>query len=78
MEKRLVAYIKDELVPGYDGALDAKTPLLEEGVLDSMRIMRLLSFLEEEFDVVVDTDDFDPENFESISAICDMVARKKS
>ncbi|MEM1032235.1 MAG: acyl carrier protein [Myxococcota bacterium] len=77
LTERLTTYIRDELVPGYDGALDAETPLLEEGVLDSMRIMRLLSHLEEAFDVEVGSDDFEPENFASVAAISELIARKR-
>lgn len=48
--------------------------LLERGILDSLAIVKLLSFLEEEFDVEIDDADFDPDNFETINSIAKLVA----
>ncbi len=43
--------------------------LLSSGLLDSLAIVKLLSYLEDEFDVEIDDADFDPENFETIRSI---------
>ena len=54
--------------------LSPSDSLLEKGVLDSLAIVKLLSYLEEEFDVEIDDADFDPENFETIDSIAKLVA----
>ncbi len=47
--------------------------LLQSGILDSLAIVKLLSFIEEEFDVEVSDADFDPENFENLRSIAKLV-----
>lgn len=51
--------------------------LLENGLLDSMAIVKLVSFIEEKFGVALSDDEFDPDNFESLKAIATMVDSKK-
>ena len=52
--------------------------LIESGIIDSLGIMTLLTFLEEEFSIEVPGDELIPENFESIIAITAMVERRKN
>ncbi len=52
--------------------------LLEAGILDSMAIVKLISFLEERFGVTLTDDEFDPDNFETFKAIEGLVERKRS
>ncbi len=52
-------------------------PLLSSGLLDSLAIVTLLTFLDTEFGVTIDDTDFDPDNFESISAIGKLVDRMR-
>lgn len=56
---------KPELLP-----LQNDTSLLESGILDSLSILKLVLFLEDQFSVVVDTEDLIPKNFETVEAIC--------
>jgi acyl carrier protein len=64
-------YISRELVQ--DPALlpladDAS--LLDNGVLDSLSLLRLVVYLEERFGITVGDADLLPENFASVEAIC--------
>jgi acyl carrier protein len=43
---------------------------LESGILDSLSLLKLLVFLEEEFKVPVDEFELIPENFNTVNAIC--------
>ena len=56
---------RPELLP-----LQNDTPLLETGILDSLALLRLLVFLEDNFGAQVDDFDIIPENFNTIDAIC--------
>ena len=47
--------------------------LLTKGVIDSLRMLDLINFLEAQFHLKVDEDDLMPENFESINAITHFV-----
>ena len=50
--------------------------LLERGLLDSMALVKLISFLEERFGVELSDDEFDPDHFETLDAIAEMVDGK--
>jgi acyl carrier protein len=52
--------------------------LLEEGVLDSLRIMALVEYLEAAFDIVIDEDDVVAERFETIDSIAGLVTAKQA
>ncbi|HEU5077330.1 MAG TPA: phosphopantetheine-binding protein [Polyangiaceae bacterium] len=46
------------------------------GIVNSMFALQLVQFVEREFDVVVDNDDLDVDNFRTIDRIADFVQRK--
>jgi len=50
--------------------------LLTKGVIDSLRMLDMMNFLEEQFRLKVDEDDLMPENFESIDAITRFVEER--
>lgn len=50
--------------------------LLESGIVDSIGILEIVSYLEQEFAIQVSDDDLLPENFGSISGIAAFVERK--
>lgn len=52
--------------------------LLEKGILDSLGILEVVTFVESEFNIAVDDEDLQPENFESIHAMTGFVQAKKS
>jgi len=52
--------------------------LLEQGVIDSLAIVKLVEFLEERFQIEVDDEERIPENFESIDALSAFVSQKRS
>jgi acyl carrier protein len=43
--------------------------IFKEGILDSMGFLKLITFIENEFDIQIPDDDLKEENFESINAI---------
>jgi len=51
------------------------TPLLESGLLDSMGLLELVSFLEERFSVALPLEEFIPENFQTPCTILGMLDR---
>jgi len=50
--------------------------LLTKGVIDSLRMLDLMSFLEAQYRLKVDEDDLMPENFESVDAITRFVEER--
>ncbi len=50
--------------------------LFDEGIFDSMGLLNLISFLEEDFCVKVEDSELDTSNFGSINAIVSFIERK--
>lgn len=64
-------YISRELVR--DPALlpvENSTPLVDSGILDSLSVLMLVLFIQEQFGLVIDNLDVIPENFATVDAIC--------
>ncbi len=54
-----------------------ETMLFEEGIFDSMGLLNLIAFLEEQFGVKTEDTDLMEENFQNLKAIEAYVTRKK-
>jgi acyl carrier protein len=50
--------------------------LLEQGIIDSMGIMKLITFMEETFGIGIEDDDIIPENFQSLASMVAFVEQK--
>lgn len=70
-------YIKTELVNSQDHSdLSDSDQLIESGIIDSLGIMKLIGFLEDNLSVQIDDMELVPENFSSIEAITSLVEKK--
>lgn len=76
---RIREFVKDEILFGDEqsGPLRDDTPLLD-GKVDSMALMRLVAFLEEEFDVQIDDVEITEENFQTVGDIAQLVERSRA
>jgi len=54
------------------------TPLLETGVIDSLGVLDLVSFIEKDFNIHIADDDLTPENFSTIRSISQLILQKLS
>jgi len=52
--------------------------LIDDSVIDSFAVIQIVTELMEHFDIFIDADDIEPENLNSLDAICDMVFKKLS
>lgn len=52
--------------------------LMDAGALDSIRLMELVTRLEQKFGIAVDQDDLIPENFDSIAGIAHYVESRSA
>lgn len=50
--------------------------LLVKGIIDSLRMLDMISFLEENYHLKIDEDELMPENFESVDAITRFVEQR--
>ncbi|HZQ23239.1 MAG TPA: acyl carrier protein [Terriglobales bacterium] len=71
-------FIQENLasVKGIDSFTDQDS-LMESGIIDSLGIFRLVSFLEDTFGVRVADEEITPENLKSVEVIEELVNRKK-
>jgi acyl carrier protein len=56
--------------------LNADVSLTQTGVIDSMGVLELIMFIENEYGITVPDEDTLPENLDSVSRIVDYVSRR--
>ena len=67
-------WLQENVTGGRDVANDE--PLIENGVMTSLQTVELVTFLEDEFDIMVEDEEFDEENFASVDSIATLVEGK--
>ena len=67
-------WLQENVTGGRDVANDEL--LIENGVMTSLQTVELVTFLEDEFGITVEDDEFDEENFGSVNAIAALVEGK--
>jgi acyl carrier protein len=72
---KIRAYVIEETFAD-GGKVKDDTMVFREGYFDSMGFVRLVSFLESEFDIKVSDEDLVETNFESINAISSFVSNR--
>ena len=58
-------------------ALEDRTSLLDQGIIDSTGVLEVIMFIESTFGVTVEDSEMLPENLDSIERIAAFVARKQ-
>jgi acyl carrier protein len=77
-QDRLRDYILREVAPEETPArLTDDLPLIENGVVDSLGIFHIVSFVEREFGVAINDDELAPEHFGTIASIARLVESKR-
>ena len=67
-------WLQQNVTGGRDVANDE--PLIENGVMTSLQTVELVTFLEDEFNVMIEDEEFDEENFASVDSIATLVEGK--
>jgi acyl carrier protein len=75
-EPQIQAFILHQFPVARKRKLDASTPLLESGVIDSQGVLEVVSFLEQTFGIQIADEELVPENFASIRCMASFVTRK--
>ncbi len=71
-------FIMQEFLPGEDpDQLSESTPLISGGILDSLATLKLVSFLEENFNIKVEAHETDEDNFGTIADVEKLVQSKQ-
>ncbi len=78
VEEKISRYITDNILfskHGYPHPLDAS--FLENGIIDSMNVLELVMFVEENFGFKVADEDIVPDNFDSVTLLAQFIRRKQ-
>jgi acyl carrier protein len=70
--------VKEFLLDDPEREFNSDTPLILDGIIDSLGIFDLISFIEQQLSVKLQPDDVIPENFESVNAIKSLVIARLS
>jgi acyl carrier protein len=72
-------FILNEYLPGEDpAALTDATPLMTTGILDSIAVLKVVTFLENQFHITIDPHEAVVENFNTLSDIERYVMSKQA
>lgn len=63
---------------GIEVVLSEEYPLIDNNLLDSLTLMKLIAFLEQSFRIVVDPIEIVPANFATVRAIAALVTRQQA
>ena len=77
MHKEIINFLYDDSLKEIFDDLNYDDSLLELGIIDSVKMLELINFIEEKFGIKVDEEDLYPENFDSINAIVNYIQSKK-
>jgi acyl carrier protein len=77
----LNAKIKDFIITEVNPELGLQSlsddePLIESGIVDSLGVLKIMSFLDEAFGVDLSSEEIKLENFRDVRTICDLVAKQ--
>lgn len=73
--EKINQYISD--IIGED-SFENDTAIFEEGLVSSLFAIELMTFLEQNFEIKITTNDLDMANYESVNCIADFVCKKKA
>lgn len=75
IKAKIATFITNELLDGKAAGLDDETPLLEWGIVDSLGMVALLTFLQTDLGVEIPDGEVLPNNFQNIAALEQLVSR---
>jgi acyl carrier protein len=78
VDARIRAYLVEHFPSARNHALGEDDHLLANGILDSLGVLDLVGYLEQEFGIAVSDDDLVPEHFETIRRLTAFVADKQA
>ncbi len=72
------SFICNELIPGgFEGTLTDEVRLISDGIIDSIACLRLVSFLEETFEVSIKTSQVNADHLDTLDLIAKTVLDNK-
>ena len=76
--ERIKLFILEQIPKARQLDVQNEDDLIETGLLDSLGILDVVSYLEEEFSISISDEELTPENFNCITNMAEYVRTKKS
>lgn len=70
-DREKLLQILEDILPGVD--FEKETALVDDGILESLDIVSVVTEIMDTFDVEIDVDDLLPENFNSVDAMLNLI-----
>ncbi len=78
MKEKIIAYIKNDIANESLEDIELQDDLLSTGVIDSMGMMKLLTFIEKEANFKIPPEDMTVENFMTLESIMGYISRQNN
>ena len=69
-------FLRNNFPAARQSEVSATAQLLEEGIVDSLGLLTMVEFIEDTYGFAVDGDEMVTENFGSLAALAEFIARK--
>jgi acyl carrier protein len=77
IKSKVKSFVLAEFLPGEDAsALTDVVPLISTGILDSIAVLKLVAFLEEQFQITLAAHEADVDNLNTVADIARLVESK--
>jgi acyl carrier protein len=76
IETKIETFIRNDLLLARKKAIGYDESLISSGILDSLTLLQMIAYLEEEFGITIGDGDMDPANFETIRDMAAFVQSK--
>ena len=77
IESVVRSYILDQFLPGEDPAeMTGQTPLITGGILDSISTLKLVTFLEDRFGVILEAHEAGVDHLDTVDRIVELIESK--
>jgi len=73
MQEVILDYIKEEYMEEDDEDINADTPIISGGIVDSFSMVSLKRFLENKYKIAIPDDKATPEAFDTVNRIIELV-----
>ena len=77
LDQQIRAFIESRFPLVASANLDDDASLFDSGAIDSLGLLDVVGFFEDELGLDIDDDDMEPENFESIAEMIRFAERKR-
>ncbi len=76
-EKQIIDYLLSNIIFTVN-EIQPEQQLIESLLIDSISIIKVILFLEKQFNIRIEDEDLDPNNFETVKNMVNLVNRKRN